>query len=297
MAIDKNIECLVIGANGLIGRRISQALEDKGIKWKGTYSKRQREGLVKLDITRPNEIKDLFSKFSPNAVFHCANLAGGVNFCELNYEIASEFHLNATKEIGRYCRDIGATMIFLSTDYVFDGTKKSYREEDDANPLNLYGKLKLESEEWIKNNLERYLVIRTTNVYGWDPESHTPNYIMNLYHKIKNQERFDAPQFLWGNPTYVGDLAESLIELYAKGTAGIFHIVGSSFVNRYEWAIEACKVLNLDSSLIKKAEEPQHNIVRRPLKSHLNAEKFSKSFRTVLRNLYEGLMLMRSDMQ
>lgn len=296
MVARENIECLVIGANGLIGKQISRILTEKNIKWEGTYSKRPEESLLKLDITNSVEIKKIFSCFSPRAVFLCANLAGGVDFCESHPEIAKDFHLNATKNIASYCRDIDATLVFISTDYIFDGTKDSYREEDAPNPLNLYGRLKLEAERWIARNLQGYLIIRTTNVYGWDAETVTPNYIMNLYNTIRDKKNFSAPSFLWGNPTYVVDLAEAIVELFINNTNGIFHVVGSSFINRFQWAKEACTILGLDSSLLNEISEPSPNMVRRPLRSRLDAKKFTRSYKTVLHDVSTGLKLLKADM-
>lgn len=293
----ENIQSLIIGANGLVGRQIGRQLDNKGIKWKGTYSKRAEDLLLKLDITNPADVEDIFSKTSPDVVFHCANLAGGVDFCEANPNIATGFHLKATKEIGSYCKDIDAMMVFISTDYVFDGTNVPYKEDAATNPLNLYGRLKLEAEQWIQQNLKRYLIIRTTNVYGWDPTTVTPNYIMGLYRSVKDGKSFNAPVFLWGNPTYAGDLAKAIVELYTKVANGIFHVVGSSFINRYEWAVDACKILGLDRSLLNKIEHPSPNMIPRPLKSWLNTDRFTSSYKAELHNAYDGLMLMKSDME
>lgn len=296
MVARENIECLVIGANGLVGRRVGKLFSDKDIKWKGTYSKRPEEELLKLDITNSAEVEGIFSKFSPKVVFHCANLAGGVDFCEANPDIATEFHLSATKDIGTHCKDIDAMIVFISTDYVFDGSKESYREEDEPNPLNLYGRLKLQAEQWIQKNLKKYLIIRTANIYGWDPKTVTPNYMMNLFNAIKGRKIFNAPSFLWGTPTYVGDLAEAILELYLKDANGIFHVVGSSFINRFQWAKEACQILGLNSSLISEINKPSANMVPRPLRSRLDTSKFRKSYNTVLHDVTDSLKLMKEDM-
>jgi dTDP-4-dehydrorhamnose reductase len=297
MAAARAIRAVIIGAGGLIGKQVGKVLSVNGIEWVGTYNKRAEGDLLRLDIADSGDVKDFFSRYSPECVFHCANLAGGVDFCERNPEAAAAFHLNATKEIGNRCNEAGATLVFVSTDYVFDGTKGPYKEEDPTNPLNLYGSLKLEAERWVRDNLKKYLIIRTTNVYGWDPGTVTPNYIMNLYRTVKDRKTFNAPSFLWGNPTYVKDLADAMVELHIKDASGLFHIVGSSFINRLEWAIEACAILGLDKSLVNEIKQPSPAIVARPLKSWLSAGKFSSSYRTVLRDVSGGLKLFKSDME
>ncbi|NQU95498.1 MAG: SDR family oxidoreductase [Candidatus Omnitrophica bacterium] len=294
---ESKLQAVVIGANGLVGRCVINLLTQKGIECIGTCNKRPRNKLFKLDITDPEEINRFFSKFSPEVVFHCANLAGGVNFCQSNPKIATDFHLNATKRIGNACNANNATMFFISTDYVFDGTKAPYKENDPTNPLNLYGKLKLEAEEWIKGNISKFVIVRTTNVYGWDPETVTPNYVMGLYRTLKEGKPFNAPSFLRGNPTYANDLAEAIVELYVKNAHGLFHVVGKSFVDRLEWANAACEIFELNKSLLNETKVPSPDMVPRPLESNLTSDKFMRAYKSTLHDLASGLKLMKSDMK
>lgn len=291
------VKCAVIGANGLIGRNIGSLFTGSGIPWAGTYNKRSAAGLVKLDITSPRDLKRFFSDFSPDAVFHCANLTGGVDFCESNPKAAEDFHLNATKEIGTLCKATGATFIFISTDYIFDGTRAPYKEDDAPNPLNLYGRLKLKTEEWIKANLNRYLIIRTTNVYGWDPQTVTPNFVMSLYRSLEAKKTFNAPSFLYGNPTYAPDLTKAIVELHREGAQGVFHVVGKSAIDRFEWARKACSVLGLDFSLVKEIKAPSAGMVPRPFRSLLDTHKFQSSYSTTLYDATGGLVLMKEEMR
>ncbi|MDO8524890.1 MAG: SDR family oxidoreductase [Candidatus Omnitrophota bacterium] len=290
-------EALIVGANGLVGAKLSGALASGGITAEGTFNKRHKSSLKKLDLSDTAEIEDFFSKASYRAVFNCANLSGGVDFCQSNPEMAASFHLHATQKLGALCNRMGAVLVFISSDYVFDGSGEAPRKEDDSpNPLNLYGKLKLMAEEWIKANVKKYIIIRTTNVFGWDPETVTANYIMNLYRTVKCGKCFNAPSYLWGNPTFAGDLAEAITELYQNGSRGLFHVVGSSAVNRYDWAMKACDILGLDRSLVKETKEPPAGMIPRPLKSFLDTRKFTSNCRTVLHDMSEGLKLMKSEM-
>ena len=293
---DEKAQCLIIGANGLVGRCLAELLSAKGISWTGTFHKRPGEGLAKLDITSKEDVRDLLLKTRPDVVFNCANLAGGVDFCETNLDIAKKFHLDSTITIGAQCKSIGAAMIYISTDYIFDGTKGPYKEDDRPSPLNLYGRLKLAAEDWLKNNIEKLIIVRTTNVYGWDPETVTPNYMMSLYRTLTQGKVFRAPSYLWGNPTYARDLAAAILELYFTKKTGTYHVVGSSFVNRYEWALKACEIFGLDKNKINNITVPPPNITPRPLKSWLNNEKFCKSSKTTLHDLDLGLKLMKKEM-
>jgi dTDP-4-dehydrorhamnose reductase len=293
----KEAECLVIGANGLVGRCLGRALSRNGIKWSGTFYSRQEDGLYRLDVTDKGKIEKFIAKVNPRVIFNCANLAGGVDTCESNPEKAKKFHLDSIRTLADVSSKIDAAFVFVSSDYIFDGTRGPYREADRPNPLNLYGRLKLEAEEFIKKNVKKHIIARTTNVFGWDPETRTPNYIMNLYRTIKAKKRLNAPSYLWGNPTYAEDLAEAISELYTKKASGVFHVVGASFINRYEWAKASCEILELDFGLVNEVRDPPANMVPRPLKSLLNTDKFTSSYSTVLHDVYGSLKLMRRAMR
>lgn len=288
--------CLVIGANGLIGRRIGAVLGSRGVPWVGTSIQATPEGLRRLDITDPAQVAQVFRALDPGAVFHAANLAGGVDACETNPIPATAFHLDATRTIAAQCRERGAAMVFISTDYVFDGTRGPYHEDDAKHPLNLYGTLKLAAEEWIRSQVPAHVIARTTNVYGWDPATATPNFVMGLYRAHREGRPMNAPSFLWGNPTWAGDLAAALVELADRGATGVYHIVGSSLVHRLEWARRACEVLGLDASLLREVATPSPTMVPRPLKSWLDTGKFRGECSTPLHDLEQGLVLMKREM-
>ena len=287
---------LVIGAGGLVGARIGSILTARGVPWSGTFSRRPRPGLRPLDVTDPAAVTDVLGELDPGVVFHAANLAGGVDFCEANPATATAFHLEATRTIARHCAERGATLVFISTDYVFDGSRGPYREDDPRNPLNLYGRLKLAAEEWIQGSVPHHVIARTTNVFGWDPGTVTPNFLMGLYRAHQERKPMRVPSFLWGNPTFAGDLAGALVEMVEAGDTGIFHVVGGSFVNRFDWARRACEVLGLDAALLQEVAAPPPTMVPRPLRSWLSTEKFVRDHSTPLRDLEAGLVLMKREL-
>jgi len=279
---------LIFGANGLLGRAASKQLEGN-YAWSGTYYKRMEPGLIQADVTSVDDLKRIFNEIKPDFVVNCANLAGGVDFCESHPDLAEQFHLDANISIGKLSEEYDSRIVLISTDYVFDGKDPPYKEDDTPNPLNVYGRLKLEAEQWLISNVSKYTVVRTTNVFGWDPTSVTPNYIMNLYKIIKGGKQFMAPSYLWGNPTYVDDLALAIVELCSIEMNGVFHMVGDNFVNRYDWARKACEVAGLDESLLIEVRNIPDNMVPRPLKSNLDTQKFQSICKTKLRGIEEGL--------
>lgn len=288
---------IVIGANGLIGRSLTKKFSEKGYSWSATSYKRDLKNALKLNILNKEEIDSFFSKASAKAIFHCANLSGGVDFCEQNPEIAEAFHYQAIQQIGLHAQKMGAAFFFISSDYIFDGQKAEYREEDSPSPLNVYGRLKLKAERWIQNNLTHYVIIRTTNVYGWDPETVTPNYVMNLYRCLKASNSFYAPSSLFGSPTLASDLTSAMIELFEKKITGVFHLVGSDYISRYQWAVQTAKSLDLNLSLIREITDPPASVAIRPRGVRLNTEKFRNQCMTPLHNLAEGLSFLKEDLK
>lgn len=288
-------QCVVIGANGLVGGQVTKILNANNIPWIGTYNHRAQAGLIQLDVTNKKQVREIIMDTKPDVVFQCANLAGGVDFCENNPNMAKAFHLDAVITMGKVIHEINAYFTFISTDYVFDGTSPPYKESDQPNPLNYYGQMKLAAEQWILDNLPRSVIVRTTNVYGWDPQTVTPNYVMSMYRTLSAGNEFFAPVFLKGNPTYAADLAAALVELYEKGASGVYHVVGTSYVNRVEWAKLACKAFGLDVNLIKEKNHMSQDMVPRPLNSYLHTGKFMASYKTPLHSLEQGLELMRNE--
>lgn len=291
----KNV--LIFGGNGLVGKSFAITFNNlKGYKVYSTSRNPVNEQL-NCDITNENDVVNCFSISKPDIVINCTNLAGGVNFCEENQSLSQAFHYEANKLIGSIAEKINAQFVLISTDYVFDGKNVPYSENDTTNPLNAYGHHKLNAEQWITENTNRFIIARTTNVFGWDPQTKTPNFLMQLYFNLSKGIKCNAPSFLKGNPTYVYDLTNSIISLLTKKSTGIYHIVGQSNINRYDWALKFCKSLNFNESLINELKDVPESITPRPLNSNLNTDKLAKEIGEYLSSVDEGLTSFIKDMK
>ena len=282
---------LILGGRGLVGKKFKEILSSSGNNTIYTTSRYggSDEKNIAIDIFDMSQIENAFALSKPDIVINATNLAGGVDFCENNPEKAHAFHCEANKQIGENCLKYNAQMVMISTDYVFDGTHPPYKETDPTNPLNVYGREKLAAETWIQENLSDYIIARTTNVYGWDPDTSTPNYLMSLYFKLSNGEKVNAPSFLWGNPTHVSQLCHIILELSQKKAFGLYHVVGSSFIDRWEWASLFCDRLNLDKTLLNKVDTPPANIAPRPFRSNLDISKIKYICSSPILDVYSGL--------
>jgi dTDP-4-dehydrorhamnose reductase len=285
---------LVLGANGLIGRRLGAGLDALGVSWRGTRRARPQDGLLPLDLTDAAAVTRVFDTVRPGIVYHAANLGGGVDFCEHHPVEAEAFHLDATRSLVTACREHDATLVFVSTDYVFDGTGEP-GEDDPTHPLNRYGSLKLAAERLITTDLTRHVIARTTNVFGWDPETVTPNFLMGLVRALDAGKPMCVPSYLWGNPTDAADLAAALIELATTPRYGLWHVVGASYVDRLTWARRACEVLGLDAGLLREVSDPPAGMVPRPLHSRLSTTRFTSVCTTPLHDLEHGLEIVRDE--
>lgn len=294
LAVNSDKKLLVIGATGLIGRNVAYELNRK-FAWIGTAYSKAGGGYLKCDIMDPENVADIFNTVKPTHVIHCAQLAGGLDFYEKNPELANKFHFGGTVNLARECLKHGAKLIFISSECVFDGGKNFYNENDAPNPGSIYGKYKAESERWISQSLNDYLIIRSMSVFGWDPLTETPNAIMNAYFSISSGQRCVVSALRWGTPTYVKDLAKAIVELSSTGATGIYHVAGATFVNRYDWLKKTCDALGWDSSLLTPKREVSCGLAFRPLKIGLDTKKFRENFKTKLHSLDESLELMKED--
>ncbi len=287
---------LILGANGLLGSSVVENLPHDAT-WLGTCFHRPVEGLYPLDITDKDQVQRVFEQCQPKRVLYCVNLKGGVDFCEKNPAAAKKLHFDATQIIGNECQKYNSKFLYLSTECVFDGQKEEYVEEDRRNPQNEYGQWKAESEKWIQLHLKDYLIIRTMSIFGWQPQTQTPNALMKLYFSIQKKEKIAVPTFRWGTPTYVHDLAKALLMLAQTPDVGIYHVAGQSYLSRYDWMKKTCERLGWDSSCLIAATEPTVEMVFRPYKVKLNTDKIWEKHKIKLPTLEESLSLLKEEIE
>ncbi|GEM_PF-1029920 len=285
---------LIIGANGLIGQALAREVDGK-YDWKGTYFRRLSAPYLKCNIMDFRDVVSTLDSVKPTHVVCCANLAGGVNFCEKNPDLAKRFHFEGIVNLGKSCLEHHAKLVFLSSECVFDGKKEIYREDDHPNPLNIYGKWKAESEQWICKHLTDFTIIRTMFVFGWQPDTVTPNALMKAYFSISKKEKIYVPAFRWGNPTYVHDLAKAIVELSLSQKNDVYHVAGRSYLSRYEWIKKACDILGWDSSWVYSQDRTPKNPPVYSQRICFDTEKFHSQHKTKLHSLDEALAMLKDE--
>jgi dTDP-4-dehydrorhamnose reductase len=285
---------LIIGASGRIGKEIYKIFDNDINKLFfnvfGTYCNHPLSELEKLDITDIESVKNLINKIKPEIVIHAAGMVYPIK-CEENKKLAWKINVIGTKNLLECCKDIGSKIVYISTDYVFDGKNNPYDELDQTNPLNYYGQTKLESEKLILS-INEYLIIRTAWVN--DVEKNSSSFIMQVINSLKNNEVFSVPFDQYGSPTITSNLSEIIFELIQKNQKGIFHVTGLTYIDRYNFAIKIAEVFLLNRKLIKKISTAELNQkIKRPLEVNLDLKKLKSIITTKIFSLDEQLDLMK----
>jgi len=283
---------LVIGASGMVGEYLVRAAADAGFEAIGTYHSHLVRGMQRLDIRNQTEVQLLMAKVRPTIVYLPASLAN-VDYCELHPGEGYATNVIGVCNVVRAVNEVGAKLVYFSSDYIFDGKAGPYREDDPPNPICEYGRQKLMAEHYIALHARDYLIVRTTVVSGWERQG--KNFVYRLLKTLKAGQVLKVPVDQIGNPTYAPNLAQAVVELALSDARGVYHVVGPDRVNRYEFACEAARVFGLDGSLIQAvATSELGQPAPRPLNAGMVAEKAAAKLRIPLIGYREGLRAMAS---
>ncbi len=270
---------LITGANGMLGRALVEKLGEryavKGIT------------IDDADITDLDAIAKVITKIKPALVIHAAAYTK-VDECESNISLAYRVNAIGTRNVAIACQGIDASMVYISTDYIFDGTKDSpYVEFDPANPLSIYGNSKLAGEVFVQQVLSRFYIIRTAWLYG----EGGANFVDTIINKAKTEKQLKVVDDQRGSPTYTKDLADKIGEVISREGYGIYHITNSGSCSWFEFAKKIVEI-----SLKKNRSYMTYKTSIVPIKSSELKRPAKRPANSVLRNFMlelEGISLMR----
>jgi dTDP-4-dehydrorhamnose reductase len=287
------VKSLVIGASGQVGHHLFGALVRKGQSAVGTCNTHPEPGLVPLDLRDRDSVLSLVSHVAPEVVFLAASCAN-VDYCELNPEPTYRINVEGAKHVTDAVRRVGARLVFFSSDYVFDGSAGPYSEDEPASPISEYGKQKLIGEHLVALHVEDHLIVRTTVVYGWEPQA--KNFVQRLLRSLRERNRIQVPGDQLGTPTYAPNLAEAVVELARLPIKGVVNVAGPTLASRYEFAVSVAQAFRLDPTLIEKVptallQQP----ARRPLRGGLQVAKAAALLHTRLMGYEEALNAMAAQ--
>lgn len=286
---------LITGANGLLGSKISKLSADFTIIPTHRTQPLQADSL-KLDLASRKEVTDTIAKLQPEIVIHTASETN-VDKCEIEKEHAWKVNVEGTRNIAQACQRIKAKLVFISTDYVFDGKRGFYNEEDYPVPLNYYGITKLEAEKEVARNCNDHVILRTSVLYGWHPWK--VNFATWVINKLKKSQEIKVVEDHINTPTLVDNLAEITLETAEKDLRGLYHASGSQRINRFEFAKQIAITFNLNSDLVGpiKMNELTSWVAKRPRDSSLDTGKIQKQLIAKPLNIMQGLQILKEEME
>ena len=291
------LKILVTGSGGLLGSafvKIAALRHD-------VYSTHRRHlppaGIpIKLDLTDFNAIKRALEEIKPDVILHAAALTN-VDLCEREKELALRVNYEATARIAEISEKLGSFMVYISTDYVFDGEKGLYKEEDIPNPINFYGYSKLKGEQAIRELVEGYCIARASVIYGSKPAGGKVNFALWLFEKLRKNEELNILVDQYVSPTLNTNLAEMLLEIIERELKGTYHLSGAERVSRYQFASELCEVFGFDRSLLKPISMSDIKwIARRPRDSSLDVSKAKRILNNKPLNLRDSLLRLKREL-
>ena len=263
---------LVTGSAGLVGRQVVKDLSETHEVF-SCYTKSEPEfGVpVKMDLLNHERISNVLSEKNPDIVIHLGAMTA-VDLCETQQDNALKINSQATEILAKECSKINSFMVYVSTDYVFNGNSGLYKENDVTNPLGFYGKSKLLGEKSIQNFSSNWCIARTSTPFGLHPTK--KSFPIWVIENLQKQKQIDVLTDQFTSPTYVPNLSRMLIEISERHLTGIIHVAGASKISRYEMASLVSDKLGLDGKLLR---EISINDIKweaqRPKDSSLNVSK------------------------
>ncbi len=256
---------LIIGASGFLGRVLCDL---PGYSWQCIPASRSGNGHLFVDLARTDTIEALVKATCPRWVIHTAAMTS-VDGCELHPEAAHIAHVEGTRSLVRACEQTGSGLVYLSTNYVFDGLHGPYVETDLPNPLNVYGQTKLDGEKIVLNAACSNIVVRTVVLYGHRPGCRF-NFVTWALSALSRGEPIRVVNDEWANPTWVDDLAAFLLEICQTDFQGVVHFGGRDFLTRFEMVQRLCSVFGFEPNLVTPVGSAEFGQpARRPLRAGL----------------------------
>ena len=265
------MKILIIGASGQLGSALMHECLKHSINVTGTAHRRWSEGLLEANLTEENSLKEIFDSVRPDVTVLCAGLTD-VDYCQAHPEAANIINVEAAQVVAKLCNTCASRLVYISTDYIFDGACGPYTEDALASPLNTYGKTKLEGEKACAKAKAGCLVVRTSGLYSCATDS--PNLVTQLLIKSKNGERVLVANDQFFTPTYAPDLATAVLLLILKDQTGVFNAAGPDLLAQSDWAKMICVRLGLDAGIVEALPSAQlGQPAPRPLKAGLVCDK------------------------
>ncbi len=269
---------LITGAKGQLAREFLKVLKNDEYEIKAL----DREG---LDVSDPHAVSEAVSYYRPDVVINCAAY-NFVDKAEENFETAFRVNALGPKNLASACKKYDSLLIHYSTDYIFDGTKEDfYTEQDEPNPINFYGKSKLEGEEILKGEMDNFLLFRVSWVFGEGKQ----NFLYKLKEWAEKQKVVKVVSDQISVPTYTEDIVKATMLAIKEGLRGVYHLTNSGYASRYEVARYFFESLGLNRLILPVSSDFFNAPAKRPYFSAMSNVKLSEGLRLNIPDWREGV--------
>lgn len=274
------VKVLVTGSNGLLGQNLVNLLVEEKQKYNviGFSRGKNRSGrndfeYVNIDITNQKKLKEKILEINPDFIVNTAAMTN-VDACEKDKEGCFDLNVNVVQILADLSLEINAHLIHISTDFIFDGIKGNYTEDDIPNPLSYYGKTKLISERLLQKSTIDFTILRTILVYGLVNDMSRSNIVLWVKESLEQEKEITIVNDQYRAPTYVEDLAMVCKLSIDKKAIGIFNVSSSQLLSVYEIAQQVADTFDLNKTLIKSISTATLNQTAvRPVKTGFDLSK------------------------
>ena len=271
------MKILITGSNGMLGQDLIDELADDHIVIAASSKI--------LDITDKDKVTDYVNSVKPDIIINSAAYTD-VDGCETNVDRAYEVNGEGVRNLAVACRENNIPLIHVSTDYVFKGNSQTPRlEDDELGPLSIYGKSKLEGEKAIEEILDKYFILRTAWLYGYNGR----NFPKTMLELAKDHNKLTVVYDEVGTPTYTPDLAKAISELVDSDKYGTYHLTNSGSTSWYDFAKLIFEIADVEVEVEPVTASEFARAAKRPNYSVLSNEKWEKNGFTPLRSYREAI--------
>ncbi|CAG5078126.1 dTDP-4-dehydrorhamnose reductase [Parvicella tangerina] len=295
---------LITGSNGLLGQKLVKLLANKeDVRLLATSSGDNRVtsksfDYQRLDITDNKAVQDTLNEFKPDVVINTAAMTN-VDACENDRDTCWKVNVDAVGYLLDACETVGAKLIHLSTDFVFDGEEGPYKEEDQPNPLSFYGESKLASEQLLlSSTYKNWAIARTIIVYGIGENMSRSNIVLWAMNALKEGKPLSIVDDQFRSPTWADDLAMGCWLIAEKDARGIFHLSGKDIMSILQLVKRVADFYNLDASKISPVKsETLNQVAKRPPVTGFVLEKAIKELGYAPLSFEEGLEQLEKELK
>lgn len=294
---------LVTGSNGLLGQNILKRFNSTSLESCAAISRLADKfgcggniSFNMVDITDWVAVDYIIGLEKPDCIIHTAAMSKP-NDCENDNVTCWDTNVNGTKHIVDAANKVGATVVLISSDFVFDGTKPCYGEEVRTSPLSAYGRSKAVAEETVRRYAEKWAIVRTSMVYGVSKTDTINNFATWVVDSLRKGKSIKVVDDQYRTPTYVGDLAKACLTIAERDLQGIYNVAGPELQSVYEIAKRIAYTFGLDDRLIFPVNTSiLHEPAMRPPRTYLSCDKAMDDFYYMPADLLEGLERFRDEL-